>query len=91
MTTMPSSMAILSIRRLSDETHARLRVRAATNGRSMEAEARAILDEACGGGDERRPEEGPLREWVDRLYGDAKPRNTAQQLIDERRSEARSE
>ncbi|HEX5969082.1 MAG TPA: Arc family DNA-binding protein [Intrasporangium sp.] len=38
--------AAITIRRLSDETKERLRLRAAANGRSMEAEARAILDEA---------------------------------------------
>ena len=42
-------MAILNIRRLSDDVHARLRVRAARAGRSMEAEAREILARACVG------------------------------------------
>lgn len=40
-------MAILNIRQLPDDVHARLRVRAAGNGRSMEAEARALLADAC--------------------------------------------
>jgi plasmid stability protein len=40
-------MATLSIRSLPDEVHHRLRGRAAEHGRSMEAEARAILTEAC--------------------------------------------
>jgi plasmid stability protein len=39
-------MATLTIRGLDDETKARLRVRAARQGRSMEAEVRAILEEA---------------------------------------------
>lgn len=39
-------MAALNIRNLPEETHRALRVRAAQNGRSMEAEARAILDDA---------------------------------------------
>ena len=39
------TMATLTIRGLDDETHARLRVRAAEHGRSMEAEVRAILQE----------------------------------------------
>ena len=43
-------MAILNIRRLSDDVHARLRIRAARAGRSMEAEAREILARACAGG-----------------------------------------
>lgn len=38
-------MATLTIRGLDDETHARLRVRAAEHGRSMEAEVRAILED----------------------------------------------
>jgi len=40
-------MAILNIRQLPDDVHTRLRVRAAHNGRSMEAEARHILSHAC--------------------------------------------
>jgi plasmid stability protein len=36
-------MATLTIRNLPDELHARLRVRAAKNGRSMEAEVREML------------------------------------------------
>ncbi|MFZ4487205.1 MAG: FitA-like ribbon-helix-helix domain-containing protein, partial [Candidatus Nanopelagicales bacterium] len=39
-------MATLTIRGLDEEVRDRLRVRAATRGRSMEAEARAILSEA---------------------------------------------
>lgn len=39
-------MATLTIRDLDDTVKARLRVRAAHNGRSMEAEARAILGAA---------------------------------------------
>jgi plasmid stability protein len=39
-------MGALSIRNVDERTKERLRVRAARNGRSMEAEVRAILDEA---------------------------------------------
>ena len=39
-------MAAITIRQLSEETKQRLRVKAAGNGRSMEAEARAILESA---------------------------------------------
>ncbi len=39
----------LNIRRLADEVHAGLRLRAAHNSRSMEAEARDILARACAG------------------------------------------
>jgi antitoxin FitA len=38
-------MTTLTIRGLDPQTHARLRVEAARNGRSMEAEVRAILRE----------------------------------------------
>jgi plasmid stability protein len=39
-------MATLTIRGIDDDTKARLRVRAAHHGRSMEAEVRSILEEA---------------------------------------------
>jgi antitoxin FitA len=39
-------MASVTVRNLSDETHRALRVRAATHGRSTEAEIRDILDQA---------------------------------------------
>ncbi|MDE0160147.1 MAG: hypothetical protein OXL98_00285 [Acidimicrobiaceae bacterium] len=47
-------MASITVRNLDDEVKARLRVRAAGHGRSMEEEARAILREAV----ERDP--GPV-------------------------------
>jgi antitoxin FitA len=40
-----NALATLTVRGLDDETRDRLRVRAARNGRSMEAEVRAILRE----------------------------------------------
>lgn len=42
-------MAAITVRNLSDETHRALKVRAARNNRSAEAEVRAILDEVVGG------------------------------------------
>ena len=39
-------MASVTVRNLPDETHRALRVRAATHGRSTEAEIRAILENA---------------------------------------------
>ena len=39
-------MASLNVRNLSSQTHKALRIRAAQHGRSVEAEIRAILDEA---------------------------------------------
>ena len=44
-------MASLSVRKLDDETLARLRVRAAQHGVSMEEEVRRILKEAVSGPD----------------------------------------
>jgi len=40
-------MAVLTVRNLPDEVHRSLRVRAARNGRSTEAEVRSILTEAA--------------------------------------------
>ncbi len=39
-------MASITIRNLADETHRAIKARAKSNGRSAEAETRAILDEA---------------------------------------------
>ncbi len=41
-------MAQLTVRKLDDDVRHRLEARAARNGRSLEAEARAILEEAAG-------------------------------------------
>ncbi len=41
-------MPVLTIRNVPDETKSRLRIRAAEHGRSMEAEVRAILENALG-------------------------------------------
>jgi plasmid stability protein len=90
-------MAILHLRHLPDEVHRRLRVRAAEHGRSMEAEARAILTTACTAG---RPVPTPaertaavkrLHESIDRLYGGSKPKSVVDDLIAERRREAARE
>ena len=48
-------MAMLTVRNLPDEVHQALRVKAAINGRSMEAEARAILKSAVLAGDPSQP------------------------------------
>jgi plasmid stability protein len=83
-------MAILNIRNLPDDVHARLRVRAAKAGRSMEAEARAILIAACEAEGSRRPP-ASLQSLVDELYGGRKPRGVAAGLLRERRKEAKRE
>lgn len=48
-------MAAISVRDLDDDVAARLKVRAAQHGRSMEAEARAILTAAVAAADHERP------------------------------------
>ena len=58
-------MASITIRRLDESTKARLRVRAAQNGRSMEEEAREILRAALA---ERRTGEGNLAASIRRRF-----------------------
>ena len=55
-------MATLTIRKVDPEVQKRLRVRAAENGRSMEAELRQIIKDAVGGttGVEKQAEESGL-------------------------------
>jgi plasmid stability protein len=91
-------MATLNIRNLPAEVHRRLRVQAAEHGRSMEAEARAILSRTCLDGGQRRMtktelqrEAGELQAFVDKLYGDHKPKNVVDEFIAERRAAAREE
>lgn len=83
-------MATLNIRNLSDEIHARLRVRAAKAGRSMEAEARAILTSACSE-EAGTVSAAELQSFVDRLYGGRKPSGVVDDFLRERRTEAAQE
>ncbi len=57
-------MASITIRNLDDGVKTRLRVRAATNGRSMEEEARVILREAV----EEEPSEKGLGTKLHKLF-----------------------
>ncbi len=86
---MEATMAALTIRNLPDDIRDRLRVRAAKRGRSMEAEARAILEAACK--EPAKTSALSLPEWVDQLYGDKKPKGVVEDLIAERRREFRRE
>ena len=84
-------MATLNIRRLPEDVHARLRVRAAKAGRSMEAEARMILADAV---EEKQPKPvdlASLRAFMLRLYGGELPTGVVDDFINERRREARRE
>ena len=84
-------MAALNIRNLPDEVHRELRLRAARHNRSMEAEARAILGEV------RKPRKSTeevvraVLAWVDDVYGPNKPKGVVDELIRERREEAKRE
>lgn len=80
-------MAILNIRNLPEEVHARLRIRAAKAGRSMEAEAREIITAVVNQEDDTLSA-AALQNWVDRLYGSQKPANVVGTLIAERRQDA---
>jgi plasmid stability protein len=83
-------MAVLNIRNLPAEVHSRLRVRAARAGRSMEAEARAILTRAVIHEDAgRRALELP--DWVDALYAGSKPTGVVEDLLAQRRRESERE
>lgn len=83
-------MAVLNIRNLPDEIHGAIRVRAAKAGRSMEAEARAILTDAVA---KAEVELGPdaLQEWVATLYDGCRKGSAVDDLIEERRREAAQE
>ena len=59
-------MATLMIRDLDPEVKARLRIQAAENGRSMEAEARVLLTDAL---TEHRPSRG-LGTYIHELFAD---------------------
>ena len=62
-------MASVTVRNLPDETHRALRVRAATHGRSTEAEIRAILE--CAVRTENRIKLGTLLAEIGREAGGA--------------------
>ncbi|HEY0835630.1 MAG TPA: Arc family DNA-binding protein [Azospirillum sp.] len=84
-------MATLSIRNLPDDVHARLRVRAALHGRSMESEARDILATACLSPSGPASDPAALQSLVDQLYDDGKPTGVVDRFIAERRREAERE
>lgn len=83
-------MATLNIRNLPDEVHRRLRVRAAGHGRSMEAEARAILAEACGETpaptkEARSGAVQRLQTYLERIYPDGRRGRVVDEFLAERR------
>lgn len=84
-------MATLTIRKLPEEVHRRLRLRAARRGHSMEAEAREILAQAIQAEVDAPLEPGALADWLDAVLGDRKPTGVVDDFIRERREEAAKE
>ena len=82
-------MSTLTIRNLPDNVHAALRLQAARDGISVEAEVRKILADAC------KPEltspVAGLQDLVDQLYAGNKPKHVVENLLQERQTEAKSE
>jgi plasmid stability protein len=84
-------MATLTIRNLSDEVHAALRVRAAKNGRSMEEEARIVLAAAA---NENQVEDdvavrvAKAQALVREMFGSELPKGRVDALIAARRAAA---
>lgn len=84
-------MATLTIRNLPDEVRDKLRVRAAENGRSMEAEARQALVQAYTPGEAWRPATAADRAALARsmLVPYLQPdRSLVEELLAERRAAA---
>ena len=85
-------MAILNIRNFNDASHRRLRMRAARNGRSMEAEARAILEQAVAAdAGQDAVVAADLQQFVADLYEGDLPQDASESLIAARREEAANE
>ena len=83
-------MATLTIRNVPAELRDRLRIRAARHGRSMEAEVRALLTRSVWEEDDSQEKED-VRDFVRDLYAGRTPQNAAEELIRERRMEAKRE
>jgi plasmid stability protein len=83
-------MATLNIRNVPESVRAGLRVRAARNAHSMEAEVRAILAEAVVGESQQPFDPESLQDFITGLFKGKPPRLT-RELVRERRREARKE
>ncbi|MGR9046836.1 MAG: FitA-like ribbon-helix-helix domain-containing protein [Gammaproteobacteria bacterium] len=81
-------MPTLTIRNLPENVHAALRLRAAQDGLSVEAEVRNILTEACL---RAKKPVADLQLTVEQLYQGKKPGNEVEQLLKERRLAAKNE
>ncbi len=81
-------MATLTIRNLPDEVRNRLRVRAAQAGVSMEAEARRLLEQATR---EQAMSLSEIQDFIATFYAGKPMTSAVDELIRERREEARRE
>lgn len=84
-------MHTVNIRKLPTSVHQRLRVRAAKAGRSMEAEARAIITKAVCGEVSHETPSVDLRDLISRMYDKKLPSHVVDDLISERCAEAQRE
>jgi len=83
-------MSAITVRNIPESIHDKLRIRAAKARRSVEAEIRHIIAVAI----ERTQQPfcaKQLQQSVRELFGDERPTNTVDELIAERRAEARHE
>jgi plasmid stability protein len=85
-----ASMADLNIRNVPESVRRGLRLRAARKGRSMEAEAGTILADAVRGETGKPFDPASLQDFISALFKGKPPRLT-DELIRERRHEARKE
>jgi plasmid stability protein len=78
-------VATLNIRRFPDEAHAALRLRAAQNRRSMEAEARAILLEQLAQRPKPRLTPAEAQARIREMFGGELPTGVVDSFLKERR------
>jgi plasmid stability protein len=82
-------MATLTIRNLSDEVHSRLRIKAAKNGRSLEAEVRELLTDLSGVRREKPvdPDKAVqrIRRMIRKAHGGKMPTGVVDKFLKERR------
>lgn len=80
-------MKVLNIRNLPDDVHARLRLRAAAAGHSMEAEARRLIEAAVAEPPRPKLTGAELQERFRKMWGGNKPQNVVDEFLAERRRE----
>ena len=84
-------MTQITVRKIPDDVKTRLRVRAAKSGRSLEAEVRVILSQASTETVPTATGWEELRAHIRRTWKGKKPKSMVDDLIAERRREAKRE